>query len=530
MSFEKKARQIRNGIKRYTTHSMVNLLLGRLHAKYDDGTIGMPWVVCLTLDWVLELEPNKGAIDATEQDVQKILDKMWRLQSDASKISTTENIWLTMRSFFLPQLRFQIDQIHHSFFLVRLYTLMCSDSASSSFKTNFKAQVGIDLQDFFVFSLFLCSLFMNQNTAYIPYKELIAKLHPAFSMETIKLMLKTVGVNALEMRELAQERRKKLGDVKPSEYFLEPMLLSNPLILLPSGISTAHTYVATIGISEFVIRTLKRADPGGFRDKFAKEFENYLALLFEETGFKAVRESQLNDFYKLHKKQGKVVDFLYQSNGTSIFVDAKGVEPRQDVLTTDNSGFLKDKLKSLHLKGIQQAGKCSEILESCNYENLAEYQNRYALIVTHQDFYLGGGVKLASYLGEDHKHKVESAIEGQIPLENVHFCSVADFEGILALCSDTGADLHEFLDYCADEENSPETAKFEMRQHIQSFGEHKMAERPSPIGSDRVVSNAKQLYADLEERMDISRKHWNEGLERAPEFLMKLNSLQVIAS
>lgn len=116
------------------------------------------------------------------------------------------------------------------------------------------------------------------------------------------------------------------------EYFSEPLLLEKPILILPEGISTAHPYVASIGLSEFVLRTLKTADSRGFRDKFTKEFEEYLAYVFDAYGFETTREEQLKAVYRDNKIQGKVVDFLHQRNGTSIFIDAKGVEPNQKYL------------------------------------------------------------------------------------------------------------------------------------------------------------------------------------------------------
>ncbi|TNZ33706.1 hypothetical protein CGK50_23915, partial [Vibrio parahaemolyticus] len=50
------------------------------------------------------------------------------------------------------------------------------------------------------------------------------------------------------------------GGVRVEEYFSEPLLLEKPILILPEGISTAHPYVASIGLSEFVLRTLKTAD------------------------------------------------------------------------------------------------------------------------------------------------------------------------------------------------------------------------------------------------------------------------------
>lgn len=528
MSFSQDTQKIRKAIKRYTKESVVQHLLTRLHTVYpgEPQAIGRPWTVCLMLEWTLELEPNRGAVPATERDVWNILNKIWALQGKATKFSDEDNVWLSLRAFFLTQLRFQTNQIVHNYFLVRLYSIMCNEGASRTFRDSFKAQTGIELEDFFVLSVFFFSLFYSSKKSVIKYEEFLPKLSPAYPVAEIKQYLSLVGANFQQLQELTKSRRgetRRDGDVRAEEYFAEPLLLEKPILLLPEGISTAHPYIASIGLSEFVLRTLKIADSRGFRDKFTKEFEDYLAYVFDVYGFDTTREEQLNAVYRANKVQGKVVDFLHQRNGSSIFIDAKGVEPNQKILVTDQNNIIKDKLRDTHLKGIKQAGECADKLSEIEYADLADFDHRYALIVTHQDFYLGNGVKLASYLGEEYRQRIDEAVADRIPLKNIHFCCIADLEGILALCKETDTEISEFLDFCAVEEEAPETAKFEMRQHIQAYAESKAAEKTSPIGSDRLVESYQYLTSELAEKMSMSREYWNQGLAKAPEFLQQLS-------
>ncbi len=528
MSFSRDTQKIRNSIKRYTKESVVQHLLTRLHAVYpgEHKGIGRPWTVCLMLEWVLELEPNQGAIPATEKDVWKILNKIWALQGKATNFSDEDNVWLSIRAFVLTQLRFQTSQLVHNYFLVRLFSIMCTEGASRSFRDSFKAQTDIELEDFFVLSVFFFSIFYSSKKPVIKYEEFLPKLSPAYPVAVIKKYLSLVGANFEQLQQLMKSRRVEIrgdGDVRAEEYFSEPLLLEKPILILPEGISTAHPYIASIGLSEFVLRTLKAADSRGFRDKFTKEFEDYLAYIFDAYGFEITREEQLKEIYRDNKIQGKVVDFLHQRNGTSIFIDAKGVEPNQKILVTDQSNIIKDKLRDTHLKGIKQAGECADKLSVVSFDELADFDNRYALIVTHQDFYLGNGVKLASYLGNEYRQRIDQAVAGRVPLKNVHFCCVADLEGILALCNETETELSEFLDFCADEEEAPETAKFEMRQHIQAYAEKLAAEKSSPIGSARLTASFDYLTSELADKMSKSKRYWNEGLVKAPEYLQYLS-------
>ncbi len=531
MSFSQDAYKIRNSIKRYTKESVVQHLLTRLHTVYSDEpkAMGRPWVVCLMLEWTLELEPIQGAIPANQKDVWNILNRIWALQGKAIKFSDENNVDLSLRMFLLTQLRFQTSQLVHNYFLVRLFSIMCSEGASRSFRDSFQVQTDIALEDFFVLSAFFFSIFLSHKRPVIKYEEFLPKLTPAYPVVVIKQYLSLVGANFEQLQQLMKRRREETrGNVglRAEEYFSEPLLLEKPILILPEGISTAHPYIASIGLSEFVLRTLKKADSSGFRNKFTKEFEEYLAYVFDAYNFETTREDQLNEVYRDNKVQGKVVDFLHQRNGTSIFIDAKGVEPNQKILVTDQSHIIKDKLRDTHLKGIKQAGECADKLNEVGFEGLADFDHRYALIVTHQDFYLGNGVKLASYLGDDYRQRIDEAVAGKIPLKNVHFCCVGDLEGILALCNEIGTEISEFLDFCASEEEDPATAKFEMRQHIQAFSGNLSSDKRSPIGNDRLVKNYQYLTSELADKMTKSRQYWNKGLVKAPEFLQQLRFIK----
>ena len=531
MSFSRDAHKIRNSITRYTKESVVQHLLTRLHTVYPDEpqAIGRPWIVCLMLEWTLELEPIEGAIPANEKDIWNILNKLWVLQGKALKFADEDNVWLSLRAFLLSQLRFQTNQIVHNYFLVRLFSIMCNDGASRSFRDNFKAQTDIDLEDFFVLSVFFFSIFYSSNKPVIKYEEFLPKLSPAYPVFLIKQYLSLVGANFEQLQKLMKQRRRKTrgdGDVRAEEYFSEPLLLEKPILILPEGISTVHPYIASIGLSEFVLRTLKTADSSGFRDKFTKEFENYLAYVFDAYNFETTREEQLMEVYRDNKIQGKVVDFLHQRNETSIFIDAKGVEPNQKILVTDQSNIIKDKLRDTHLKGIKQAAECADKLNGVGFGDLADFDNRYALIVTHQDFYLGNGVKLTSYIGDEYRQRIDEAVAGKIPLKNVHFCCVADLEGILALCNETETEISEFLDFCNIEEETPGTSKFEMRQHIQAYAEKLASEKISPIGSDRLVENYKYLTSELAGKMSKSQQYWSEGFVKIPIYLQHLSKIK----
>ncbi|MCF7477082.1 hypothetical protein L3V32_10305 [Vibrio sp. J2-4] len=372
-----------------------------------------------------------------------------------------------------------------------------------------------------------------EKGTFIPYHEIVRFLCPAYSQKTIQKFLVSVGSNLYGMKVSAEERREKIGKLKPSEFFAEPNLLVRPLINAPNGISTPHSYIASIGISEYVLRSFKASETerDRFRDKFTKAFECYLALVLDLKGIAYTPESNLAALYKQYAVEAKKVDFLIADNETNVFIDAKGVEPHQMLLLTSNPKVFKDKLAGHILKGLKQASECASILEQNAYPNLAAIEKRYALITTHQDFYIIDGKHLTDYLGEEHSAALTEALGDCLALENVFIASVADFEGMVDACKESNTTIDQFLSYCSKKQSQQAISKFTIRMHIHEYGKLHQLERWSPVGSTAIIDDFEQIHSELLRKMRESQNYWRsiggQNLEAGiDEFMSNLSTLK----
>ncbi|EGR0032506.1 hypothetical protein FUB09_03935 [Vibrio parahaemolyticus] len=540
MSFDDKASSIRNALKNYTTESVVNLLLQRLHTTNNPHSgLDYTWISCLLLEWTLEIKPYDFAREATEYDISVELNKLWKLQTDASNIERTTNIWLTLRTIIVQQARFQDDQTMHMYFLIRLHTILTECSRSPVIIKQFERWTEVSFNEFFELSVYFITRLMRnaEKGTFIPYHEIVRFLCPAYSQKTIQKFLVSVGSNLYGMKVSAEERREKIGKLKPSEFFAEPNLLVRPLINAPNGISTPHSYIASIGISEYVLRSFKASETerDRFRDKFTKAFECYLALVLDLKGIAYTPESNLAALYKQYAVEGKKVDFLIADNETNVFIDAKGVEPHQMLLLTSNPKVFKDKLAGHILKGLKQASECASILEQNAYPNLAAIEKRYALITTHQDFYIIDGKHLTDYLGEEHSAALTEALGDCLALENVFIASVADFEGMVDVCKESNTTIDQFLAYCSKKQSQQATSKLTIRMHIHEYGKLHQLERWSPVGSTAIIDDFEQIHSELLRKMRESQNYWRsiggQNLEAGiDEFMSNLSTLKKIAN
>lgn len=523
MGYIQKAERIRNKIKRYTTESVIVNLLNRLHQKVDNELLKTPWVTFLAMDWALELTPNINARNATQDDIQTILQEIWGLQSLALNIKKESGVRLPLRSFFISQLRFQIPKENKLVFLVRLLFVLTNYGNSQFFHDRFKTCTNVELDDFILFSLWLDHCFSQCNIKSLSYQQLVIHLYPSFTLENIASMMKLVGGSIIEMKEMAQNRAKPL---KPEGYFAEPLLVEKPLLLLPDAIISTYIDIVSTGVSEFVMRTFKFHDHQKFRDKFTKSFERYIDDLLSTHTLEYLTENDIDSFYKANNITGKKVDFIIKDEGKSIFIDAKGVEPTTKILATDSHKIIKDKLKDNLMKGIEQAVDCAKALKGSNFNITDKINDRYIIIVTHQDFYLGSGLHLIDYLGDEHSAKMLEMCDEVVPVKNIHFCCIYNFERIISICKNNNSKLYEFLDFCFSQQESIETQTFEMGQNIQAYSICNNIEGDFPITSPQVIEYYKRLHKKLLDKVERSNKYWARGEAAIPEFIKKVNELR----
>ena len=513
MVFEVKANKIREKIKSYTQESLVSYFIRYLHYKPDDGNVAerRPWTAFLALEWALELTQHPNAKTVSDKQAHQILESIWNIQSDASDITNNKNFRIVLRKMIIPQLRFQIHPIQHLFFLFRFYSMLMQPSSSSAPKDDFKKITGIEFERFLLFSALLHLVFTWNNSPVVKYQELVEYMCPYFNFDELKVMLNLVGGNIYEIESLIKQHRSPTRTIRRDEYFEEPFFIRKPVLIIPDGITTPHSTVLSIGITEFILRILKQADPSRFKDKFTSSFEKYLEQLLIEFKYTFLTEAEIKDIYKVNKVSGKVVDFLVTEESNMLLIDAKCAEPKNRVMVTDNPCILRDQIRDIHLKGVEQVSTCIQLLDMIKNSKMRGYDNRFALIVTHQDYYIGDCCDLLEYLTPEHSQKLVKTINNMLPSENIHFCGIHDLEGIVHICNETKTSLCDFLRFCAIQQKSPETRKFDMRQHIWEFASVQGVESNSPIGSTASKEAKDKIFEELIDMMKSNQNYWNTG-------------------
>ena len=519
MSFSSKADLIRKKLRKFTKHSIINEEIARLSKPVSESyhkAQKMPWLSFLLIEWLYQVEEFPHAVDATSKDVYDILNSMYKLQDDASNFKDGISLNLALRRMLLGQLWCQLNPLYHQFTVIRLFSLMMIKGKTPYFENTFNKHTGVGLFDFFQFSLWL-SFVSVQQKGIIKYEQLIKDFYPEYSIEYIAKVITLISGGPNKMTQVMGSIA--TPNISSERYFAQPKLLEVPFFKFGDRLGSLHNSVSCKGLADFVLNTFKVKDHEKFRRHFSRHFEEYVGIILDESSYPYRNEKELEKIYKANDRSGKVIDYLLEKDGSTVFVDAKAIEPPEKVMVTDDAEIIRQRLKKSFTKGIEQSFECANILVECEEVSLAEYQNRYVVVVTHQDFYLSNGLSVQTYIAKDFFQTLADTYGDHIPIENVHFCAIEDFEGIMFMCKEHDIELSEFLRYCTEQDSEAITKKFDIRQHLQSFLQSKDIEKNSPIGTDYLSKRKDELFDALTNTLKSNNDYWkNNGAAAAPKF------------
>lgn len=509
-TFEEAAKPIRHRIKLFQTASLIGELIKYLQQTPEmkkSGRISAPWVVLLAIDWVLELHPYSGSRVASSKDVQFILNRIWRTQriavnSEASPFS------VQVRALLAPQIIFQKNSKSMAFFLLRMNRILDAYSKQGKkFKKSFTEQYKVEFDVFYELAFIMCTSCMTEKIKFFDFSNLVTILTPFYHLDdlatTINILSSTLS-RLVGKAENQHDRR-----IPESEYFKESLFLDSPFLLIEKGLVVVHPTVVMIGICESLVRIFIRQDQDN-RTTYTRCFEEYIDQIHREFNVSALRENVLRDFYKQSGASNRrVVDFLIQENGTDIFLDAKGVDPTNPILSATTRYDISRRIKAQHVKAIRQIIDTVDVLQTNNFDNLVGLESRFGLVVTHQDFFLGTGERILNFLPDDLKSELENLAKNKILFSHIHFMTVEQYEQINCIISETKSSLSDFFSYIKKCEEAPKTAKMIMDQYIESFSVLCYGECNVPNGSPSIIKEKDRLFEIALKAMEHNKNYWN---------------------
>lgn len=218
------------------------------------------------------------------------------------------------------------------------------------------------------------------------------------------------------------------------------------------------------GIETFVHAVLSEADAQYYMDQYSKIFEEHVIDLIRETGRPFLDEDTIRTIIG---RDERVSEALIPMPGGNLLVEAKAGVFGEPVMTVGDPTFLAQRVQQL-VKAVGQARSvASKIHSSDKCPDAARSNTRnFLIVVTNRLLNISRGTRLQALCGPDLFEQSRRVVEQYLPLENVYFVGIDEFEHFTVACSDPSFDPIRFLEESVARDANPATATFYFADHF----------------------------------------------------------------
>ena len=326
--------------------------------------------------------------------------------------------------------------------------------------------------------------------------ETFSRIETIYGLKTIRDFLDSISITIADGRTWLQQHSKYYDNIT-NEYFEQSPFMRYPLIKVGDTYLVISDILLKTALSTFVADVLRAYDTQWFMRKFGSMYEELLDSSLSSIGVNFVTESRLVQHFG-YRSRRKFVDFIVVDKGCNIFIEAKGVSLRWDVMVTDIPVKIAKRSDTSIEKGIRQAyDLAANLLPGTTIDGIeVGCRENYLLLVTFKDTYLCNGQfyynNIDSIVIDD---IIANVGKGElIPLSHIFLISVDELELLLAQVAHGPKTISEWLALAVDNEEMliPEP-KFR-RLITQSNGEIKY----TPL----IRQTFRNLFRRVEERED----------------------------
>ena len=198
-----------------------------------------------------------------------------------------------------------------------------------------------------------------------------------------------------------------------------------------------------------------------------------------KSGLQTANERELN---LVLPGQGKVVDFIVANGDSNVLIDAKGVEMAQRGMVAFQRGDVRRATQTSLIKAFEQGHEVAARIASIGGDHpvIRQRSSTYLLAVTYKELYIGNGVTLAAVVGDAVLEKIRSKYAEQhlIPVENIYFLTIHEFEELMCLVTNKKIGIVEALEKAKQADSERITQKFNFELHIHEWSKHLGREQP----------------------------------------------------
>ncbi|SMF40870.1 MULTISPECIES: hypothetical protein [unclassified Pseudomonas] len=466
--FYERYKPIRNNLRKYTVSSILAVCAEKINSFNTDdlnGLMALPWLWIVVLKWAL-MDPGRliGKQREMLPNDLKALEMLVVKLSNYSRLPDEyEPTELYSRAMIYQQYTYQRFVSLKG--IMRQREMFSRAKGNDYFKTEFSSKYGLGLDTFLKLSAFLVAILEARKI----YKFHVHDLPVSkFRFDDVENFLTAISIDVAlvgsQFREFSTSCR------RPAEFLEQTPFLNFPIIKCGLEYWCVSRKVLSKSLDYFVYDALKRTTK--FPIRFGRRFETYVGDVIRRSKLPFRTE---DDLKKVLGTQSKLVDFLIHSGGENIFVDAKGVELADRAKFTHLSDVLKGSIKSSLLKAVEQGQEVKINLDStndCSWGIRSQARN-FLFVVTYKSLCIGNALFLDHLIRGEVARSLSSYSEcSRIPLENIYFFSIDEFESLMHLVGSGKITINEAMVRAKEADSNLETEKYYFAAHLSTWPEY----------------------------------------------------------
>ena len=463
-------KRVRNQFRRYNPLQLIDSCINYLYSPTKneiDQFRKQPWLILLLIKWILidDQFSTSGKKELTQNKFNKILQMMHDIGAKIRMPSEYSHHTLFFRNIAYQQFLYQHPL--NLACIARQKILFDKVAETHYFKKEFTNNTNLSIGRFIELGLILLCRYIV-DTKPIVTSHWFDTIKPHYSSEEVNSLLKLTSVDLRNIRSrlLQYEPNKRSSH----EYYEQTPFINFPLIKVENKYICVYPNILYRTIEHFIYDSLRERNSTKFMAKFGDIFERYVEKGLLYSGVPYVAEKAL---IKELGGKGNVVDFIINDGESNVFVDAKAVEMARQGKVTHLANIVKDRVKTSIIKAIEQAFDVLRRLKETNSSNpiIRHRDNNFLLVVTFKELYLGNGQNLFDAVAKDKLRKLIEKYKDspQIPLENMYFITIDEFDYFIQLIKDGKTTFASGLSKAKESDREAKTKKFDFTLHLRSW-------------------------------------------------------------
>lgn len=429
-----------------------------------------PWNLLLAVKWALQEADSLShrRRPATQNDLHLVLNILHDMEAAVRMPNEYDHANLFIRQLAFQQFWLQHAQSGEA--LARQHLLFSSLSDDHYFSREFQRLTGLRSADFIEFSFAFVVSLLGTPTPRVVRREYFDAFASSFAPGSLDVFLGRLSKSIPEL--YTWLNTPEFRDISIADQRIVPSpLLDSPLIRTKSGVyRIIFPTLAMRALERVVYRTLRSGDAAQFGVRFGPLFEKYVGRCINDAGISYRDENWLQAQLP---GGGKCVDFFITDDEGAVLIDAKGIEMSRRGRVSQRPDLIVSAIKESAVKAIEQGMVTSRrIAETSPPQGLGPVVGEtFLLVVTFDSLFLGNSADFGTVFGPHVLPRLERNCGAPlpIPLQNVFFVTIDEFERLLALVQQKATTLVGMLRHARAQDADIHTRKFQFQQHLEPF-------------------------------------------------------------